>query len=253
MSSKQAPVWTAIMLASIAGSVDAVGFLVLLHLFTAHMSGNSDAAGVYAGTGQWAEAARRTFPIPAFVLGVAWGAALGETGRRRGWHAPNALTLTLEAVLLAAFWAAAQPVMTGGEVSGHPVWRFVATASLLPLAMGLQNAALRRVAGENVRTTYVSGMLTSGTEQMVALLFWLRDRTRGRSGRRLGLALRLAPRQKAWRETALPLGIWVFYMIGAALAAALEFRWGLNALPLTALAAIIGADLRQPSNMKPPR
>jgi uncharacterized membrane protein YoaK (UPF0700 family) len=47
------------------------------------------------------------------------------------------------------------------------------------LAMGLQNAALRRVAGENVRPTYVSGILTSGTKQIVTLLFWLRDRAPG--------------------------------------------------------------------------
>ncbi|MGE3809415.1 MAG: DUF1275 family protein, partial [Gemmataceae bacterium] len=32
-----------------AGIVDGVGFLILFHMFTAHMSGNSIAMGVYAG------------------------------------------------------------------------------------------------------------------------------------------------------------------------------------------------------------
>ena len=255
MSGNSAPVWTAALLAGVAGSVDAVGFLVLLHLFTAHMSGNSIATGAYAGTGQWTEAARRAFPIPVFVLGVAAGAALMELGRRRRWRAPNALVLTLEAALLTLFLLAGSAAMTQGVIPATPFWRFAALASLLPLAMGLQNAALRRAAGQNVRTTYVSGMLTSGTEQMVNLLFWLRDRTRGRGVRRLRRALLAAPRQKSWEGMVLPLGIWLFYMTGAALAAVLESRRHLDALllPLAGLAVVIGADLRQPADVKPPK
>ena len=64
------------MLAWVGGFVDAAGFLVLMGLFTAHMSGNSTGLGVALATGHWDEAIRRGFVIPIFVLatmaGVAW-------------------------------------------------------------------------------------------------------------------------------------------------------------------------------------
>jgi uncharacterized membrane protein YoaK (UPF0700 family) len=45
------------------------------------MSGNSVAMAAYAGQGHWAEAARRAFPIPLFVAGVALGASIAEQGQ----------------------------------------------------------------------------------------------------------------------------------------------------------------------------
>ncbi|MDQ2798914.1 MAG: DUF1275 family protein [Armatimonadota bacterium] len=61
-----------LLLAWVAGGVDATGFLTLAHLFTAHMSGNSVALAVSAAQGHWMEAARRAFPIPLFVVGALW-------------------------------------------------------------------------------------------------------------------------------------------------------------------------------------
>jgi uncharacterized membrane protein YoaK (UPF0700 family) len=76
--------WLAVLLAWVAGFVDAVGYLSLSHLFLAHMSGNSAAMGAYFGQGRWGAAFHRAFPIPMFVLGVAAGAALNEAASRRG-------------------------------------------------------------------------------------------------------------------------------------------------------------------------
>ena len=244
--------WLGLLLAWVAGGVDAVGFLTLFHLFTAHMSGNSVAAGAYAGIGQWTEAARRVFPIPVFMVGVALGAVLMETGTRRSWRTPQAWALLLEAALLTAFLLVGSRIMTGGSIRATPVWRFDLVAGLLPLAMGVQNAALRRVAGRSVRTTYITGMLTEGMEQAVTFLFWLRDRVRGRGLRRLARVLSVASRQKSWGGLVIPLGIWLCYMAGAVLASVAEAHWQLKALllPLSGLAVAVAADLAQPSANK---
>ena len=68
----------------VGGFVDAVGYLVLFNLFTAHMSGNSVAMTVHAGEGNWAAALYRGFPIPLFLAGVVVGALLSEAPFRRG-------------------------------------------------------------------------------------------------------------------------------------------------------------------------
>jgi uncharacterized membrane protein YoaK (UPF0700 family) len=56
-------------LAWVAGYVDAVGFLTLAGLFTAHMSGNTARLGVFVGDGDWRFAAQRLVPILFFTSG----------------------------------------------------------------------------------------------------------------------------------------------------------------------------------------
>jgi uncharacterized membrane protein YoaK (UPF0700 family) len=235
--------WLAVLLAWVAGGVDAIGFLTLLHLFTAQMSGNSIAMTAYVGQGHWAEAARRAFPIPLFVLGVALGAALMEWGKRGAFRSPSTLTLGLEALLLLTFLAWGQRVIIQGGIPPVPTWRFYGLAALLPLAMGLQNAALRRGGGKTVRTTHVTGTLTDLAEGMVEMLFRLWDRSKGR-----GMEM---PSSRA----ALAAGIYAGYVVGGVLGSLAESRWMLEALalPLVGLAVVIGVDLRQPSDRKLPQ
>jgi uncharacterized membrane protein YoaK (UPF0700 family) len=87
----------------VAGFVDAAGYIVLVRLFTAHMSGNSVAMGASLGQGDWAEAIRRGFPIPFFVLGVALGVAILEWRSRRAARRKISAVLVPEALLLLAF------------------------------------------------------------------------------------------------------------------------------------------------------
>lgn len=244
----------AIVLSWVAGLVDAIGYLTLFHLFTAHMSGNSVATGVALGQGGWAMALRRATPIPLFVVGVMLGAALVEAAARRGLRSTLSVALAPVVALLVAFMTLGTVLLRDTTVRPDTTWQFYLLVALPTLAMGCQNAALRRVGGRYVRITYVTGMLTNLAEQAVVFLYWLRDRTRGRGIRRLALALRLAPRRPAFVHGALYGGIWLGYILGAIVGGVSDMRWALRALliPLCSLALVIALDLVRPAHAAKP-
>lgn len=242
--------WVALFLALVGGYVDAVGYLVLFKLFTAHMSGNSIGMTVAVGQGDWAEAFHRVFPIPIFVAGVLAGAALGEALHRRGVRSAVAAAFGLEVVLLGLFIGVGTAVYRDGAVRPGAAWAFYLIAALPPLAMGLQNSALRRVGGLGVRTTYITGMLTNFAEETVQYAYWLRGRIAA-GGLRAGLAE--SRRQPAFRGMVLYFGIWLAYVAGGVAGALAELQWRLWALlvPLAALAGVAVADLIRP--ISPPQ
>lgn len=236
--------WFAVLLAWTAGGIDAVGFLLLYHLFTAHMSGNSAAAAAYAGRGEWPEALRRAFPIPLFVAGVFFGAVLVDSRTKRRVRSPFCAAFGLEALLLISFWHFGGAVSQGAKLRNGSLV-FYSLVALPALAMGLQNATLRRVGDTGVRTTYITGMLTSFAENCAACVLWLCARTRGRGLRRFWLALRVLPRAHDARHLGLYIGIWLGYICGAIPAARLElsFRWNALLLPICGLAVAIMWEL----------
>jgi uncharacterized membrane protein YoaK (UPF0700 family) len=170
-------------LAVVAGYVDAVGFLTLAGLFVAHMSGNTVRLGVFVGEGDWSLAAQRLVPIIVFTIGVAGGIALVEALRRRSAPAPAARVLSVEAGLLLAFMLVGWIVLDGQGAAGGS-WDYYLLAVLAVLAMGWQTAALRRVAGVPVHTTFVTGILTHLAEESVNGWYAWRDRRRAGTGRR---------------------------------------------------------------------
>lgn len=122
--------WVAILLAWIGGAVDAIGYVALFHLFTAHMSGNSVAMGAHLGREEWPEAFRRMFPIPVFVLGCALGGIVTELAGRRGARSVFAPALVLEASLLVAFMICGSTDFSDGAVRANPAWKFYLLAAL---------------------------------------------------------------------------------------------------------------------------
>ena len=237
--------WLAVLLAWVAGIVDAVGYLTLFRLFTAHMSGNSVEMGLRLGQGDWAEALRRAVPIPLFVLGVALGAALSEAAARRGMRSTFALVLALEAALLLTFMLYGSGSLRGGAFPSTTDWTYYLPVALLVLAMGLQTATLQRVGGRTVRTTYVTGMLTNLALASVTYLFWRYDRKRGQVG--------ADDKGASLQRVALLGAIWCAYALGAILGGYAELHWALRSLlfPLCALAAVIALDLLRPINTAP--
>ena len=252
MSEKQTPqvsekAWLALVLALTAGCVDAVSYLVLWKVFTAHMSGNSVASVVSAGTGERLHALHRAFAIPMFVLGVAVGAALSEMLARSGVRRVFTVAVTLEAGLLLVVLLWGGSFLQDNVVPAEPAWRFYLLVALATLAMGVQNATLRRVGGVTVRTTYISGMLTNFAEQSVQYLFWLRDHWGAHRGH-LGVLFRLSRQQASFRHLCLQGSIWVVFVLGAILGVWATLRWGLVslALPVVCLAGIAFCDLLNP-------
>ena len=133
----------AIVLAGLAGWVDAVGFVHWRGLFVSFMSGNTtqSAAAIGIDRGTFVESGGA---ILVFVAGVFLGELFGPSCGR--WR--HAAILAAEAALL---WGG---VAASLQELGEPY-----TATALGLAMGLQNAALHEAGGIAVSLTFVTGTL----------------------------------------------------------------------------------------------
>jgi uncharacterized membrane protein YoaK (UPF0700 family) len=230
----------AVLLAWVAGGVDAVGYLTLAHVFTAHMSGNSVGFGAALGQVRWDTVLQRGVPIAVFVVGIVAGTVIGEASDARGVRHPAVPVFGVEAALLAAFWLLGSPLLRDDEIAAGAAWQFYGLVALLTLAMGLQSATLRRVGRHGVHTTYVTGILTSLGEAIGQAVLRPRGRTPAADS-----ADPPAQRIRLYGS------IWGGYLVGAILGGALLAPVGLAALalPLTGLAIAIVHDLRHPHEL----
>lgn len=234
-----------VSLAAVGGFVDAVGFLTLFHLFTAHMSGNSVWFGSAIGLGEWRLGLHHLFPIPLFVLGLIAGTIAVELALRRPLRAPFAPALLAEIALLLAFMLLGSAYVADGALRTESIWAFYALAALPAFAMGLQNATLRQIAGQTLHTTYITGVLQSMSEEAVRFGFWLREQGRGVG---YGSALRAAAAQPSLRNAGRAGVLWLAYVGGAIGGGFASHRWALFALamPIALLAVAAAADLSRP-------
>jgi uncharacterized membrane protein YoaK (UPF0700 family) len=217
----------ALTLAGVAGFVDAVGFIVLRGLFTAHMSGNAAQVGVRLGHGDAAAAVPLLAAIVLFVIGVGLGAAVEEVAARRRIASRTALTLALQAAVVAAFMLYGEARIGAGRVADHGLGGFYVLAALAIVAMGIQAASIRRVGGQAVRTTYITGVLTDFSR---------------------GAVQRLARGSRADTAVGLLGGVVVLYLAGATLGSIAQDAAGMwsLAVPLAALLLASLADVRRP-------
>lgn len=170
----------ALVLALVAGSVDAVGFLQLGGFFVSFMSGNSTRLGLGMGSGYWREAALAAGLIATFVGGVAFGSLLGQrVGAKR-----KTVLLISESALLAVAAAFHQIGMIGG-----------ATVPMV-LAMGVANSVFERGGDVRFGVTYMTGALV-------------------RVGQRIAAVANGGPRD-AWKPYA---ALWMALVVGAAIGA----------------------------------
>ena len=146
-----------------AGSVDAISYLGLGHVFTAMMTGNTVLLGLALGQGHALAALRSVLALGGFGGGVAMGAMIVRRGRRQGaW--PPAVTgaLALEEGLLGIF--ALTWYLTGAARGEAAVDGLIVLSGL---AMGIQSAAVQRLGVPGVMTTYITGTLTNLVADLV--------------------------------------------------------------------------------------
>jgi uncharacterized membrane protein YoaK (UPF0700 family) len=232
-------------LAAVAGFMDAVGYLTLRHLFTAHMSGNSARLGVFLGNSDLHSALPMISAILLFVFGIGLGTTLAEIASRRGVRSAMALLLGAQALLLAVFMGyGASVIGADGQVPDHAGRGFYLLAALMIVSIGFQICALQRVSGARARTTYVSGMLTRFAQELVNWLFWLHDGRHRPRNSYLGAVLESGTRSESAARALLFGGIWCCYLGGAIVGSYLDGLWRLWSLviPIAALVTMIIVD-----------
>ncbi len=211
-----------LVLSGVAGAVDGIGY-VLLHVFTAHITGNTVHVGTGVGRFDLGSAWRPAVAIAAFVAGVAVGALVRDACVRHGIP-PRPVVLAVSGVLLVCFLGVG---VLGGRAL-HGAAGFAALAAPAALAMGCQNAVMPRVGGRRVRT-YITGTMTEFAEAVVSAATGTDERI------------------PALRRALELFGVWFMYLVGGVVSGAAGTSWGAGAavFPIAGLAIVIALDLHR--------
>jgi uncharacterized membrane protein YoaK (UPF0700 family) len=188
-----------LLLTATAGWVDAVGFVRLQGFYPSFMSGNTTRLGIVLSDKQWKLGALAAAVLALFFVGSFCGGLIAILAGR--WRL--AAVLALEAVLLVG--------AIGAAIAGREREALL----LLPVAMGVQNAAVYEL--RPGATTFVTGTLF-------------------RSGYELARAVAGRP-DAAWLPQ---LVTWSSFALGAAAGAIASSRWGLFALSVP-FAVVVGS------------
>ena len=148
------------LLSSIAGALNAVGFLIA-GSFTANMTGNVSAFADTLARGATLAALAFLGLLAAFLCGATIAALAIQAGERRGLRSIYALVIGAEAIVL---------LILGLTLVWSPAGsRDSLLVITLSFVMGLQNAATTMISRARVRTTHVSGMATDIGIELAAL------------------------------------------------------------------------------------
>ncbi|MDH7638516.1 YoaK family protein [Sphingomonas oryzagri] len=190
----------AILLALVAGCVDAVGFTELGGYFVSFMSGNSTRLGMHLAYREWHSALFVGGLIVLFIGGAALGALIDEVAGRFA----ASLLFLVEAALIG---------VAGLMIEGaHPITGIV----LLPVAMGLSNALVLGERGARIGMTYMTGTLV-----------------------RIGTGLTRLGRPGEARAVMLDCLLWGALVLGVALGARGQLRYGPEVLFAPAAALVL--------------
>ena len=211
--------WSLPALAWVGGSLDAISYLALGHVFTANMTGNTVLLAMAVGAGNMQRALRSLLAVVGFVLGVAVGTGLLRR-RGTGWSPQVNRVLLLEAALLGVALVA----FAWNRHTALPSPWTHGLIVLFGMAMGMQSAAVRQVHLAGVWTTFITGTLTE----------WV-----------AGLVERTPPKE-------LPVGrvqaaVYATYGLAALVTALLQPRWPslAVALPWLVLLGVIACGARR--------
>ncbi|MDB6167032.1 MAG: hypothetical protein JWQ83_2172 [Lacunisphaera sp.] len=143
------PAWVylgGLILATVAGVINAVGFLGVHHQALSHMSGTVTVLGLELGRGDYGVAFHAFAILASFFVGcLVSGALISQGSLRLGRRYGVALSLESAALFLSVYF------LRGGANAGD---------YLAALACGLQNAMVSSYSGSTMRTTHMTGMVT---------------------------------------------------------------------------------------------
>ena len=161
---RKADIQLGVMLAFVAGAVNAAGFLAV-GKYTSHMTGMVSAIANYIALNRLDAALASLGFVLCFVAGATVSSMLIRWGKSRDRHSQFALALLLEAILLLAFG------FSGSEDSS-----VTAVIMLLCFTMGLQNAIISKISNAEIRTTHVTGLATDIGIELGQYLLTYRDK-----------------------------------------------------------------------------
>lgn len=160
--------WTlpVLLLTWVAGTVDAIGYLGLGHVFTANMTGNAVLLGLSLGQGQALAAFRSVFALVGFIFGLAVGAILShrrgtDLDQRRAFLGP----MYVETAALGVF-----ALLLHLPFIPRTSTTIYILIGISAIAMGIQSAAVRRLNLPGIATTVLTGTITSLVAGMVRWL-----------------------------------------------------------------------------------
>ncbi|SEK69987.1 YoaK family protein [Pacificibacter marinus] len=149
------------LLSSMAGALNAVGFLIA-GSFTANMTGNISASADHLANGAILTSLSFMGLVVAFVFGASIAALVIQAGERRHVRSIYALAITAEALILLLLGVA----LALSSANAHETFMVI----VLSFVMGLQNAVTTMISRARVRTTHVSGMATDIGIELAALV-----------------------------------------------------------------------------------
>lgn len=145
----------AICLSTLAGCVDAIGFLQLGGYFVSFMSGNSTRLAVGLVTGNLSGVVLVGEILALFVMGTMLGVLVRHHSKR---HSPVVMVLASVTGLLIA-----------AAISYEMGWSFL-TIAFMTLAMGAENAVFQRNGDVVVGLTYMTGTLVKVGQRLANAL-----------------------------------------------------------------------------------
>ncbi|MGJ8595000.1 YoaK family protein [Sulfitobacter sp.] len=149
------------LLSSMAGALNAVGFLIA-GSFTANMTGNISASADHFANGEFLIAASFLGLLVAFICGASTAALAIQIGERKRIRSIYALAIAVEAGILLLVGTA----LATASANTHETFLVI----ILSFVMGLQNAVTTMISRARVRTTHVSGMATDIGIELAALV-----------------------------------------------------------------------------------
>lgn len=233
----------ALLLTFAAGVVDIVAFLLVYHVFVAHMTGATVHLGNDLVAGNWAAVTRGGVTVASFVFGSIVGRSIIEAAVRKHKRAAASATLAMEAALILAFIGVWRMLLSPAKAQEIPLRAACLLLALLAGAMGLQTATLTRIGPLTIHTTFVTGMLNKFAQLVSQWLFWVHDQWRKKVG--LGEIFQGARRHLAYRNARFMSAIWVAYVAGSVAGTWMNARWNAGALYVPALILLVSVGVDQ--------